>query len=86
MELMKLTDEEFLKYSFYGSQKLKDYLCRNGLPVRPFIEMVLRSVKYGKIYLLEFEDVPELLTELKIYFVFYNLKRPHQSLVGITLG
>jgi putative transposase len=41
-------------------------------------------VKYEKIFLEEFETVPELLSGLKEYFKFYNFERPHQSLVGNT--
>ena len=47
-----------------------------------FIERLWRSVKYEKIFLEEFETVPELLSGLKVYFEFYNFERPHQSLVG----
>ena len=41
-------------------------------------------MKYEKIFLEEFETVPELLSGLKDYFEFYNFERPHQSLVGNT--
>jgi putative transposase len=49
-----------------------------------FIERLWRSVKYEKIFLEEFETVPELLSGLMEYFKFYNFERPHQSLVGNT--
>ena len=49
-----------------------------------FIERLWRSVKYEKIFLEEFETVPELLSGLKDYFKFYNFERPDQSLVGNT--
>jgi putative transposase len=49
-----------------------------------FIERLWRSVKYEKIFLEEFETVPELLSGLKEYLKFYNFERPHQSLVGKT--
>ena len=49
-----------------------------------FIERLWRSVKHEKIFLEEFETVPELLSGLKAYFEFYNFERPHQSLVGKT--
>ena len=49
-----------------------------------FIERLWRSVKYEKIFLEEFETVPELRSGLKEYFEFYNFERPHQSLVGKT--
>jgi len=39
---------------------------------------------YEKIFLEEFETVPELLSGLKDYFKFYNFERPHQSLLGKT--
>ena len=37
-------------------------------------------MKNEKIFLEEFETVPELLSWLKEYFEFYNFERPHQSL------
>jgi putative transposase len=48
------------------------------------IERLWRSVKYEKIFLEEFETVPELLLGLKDYFEFYNFERPLQSLVEKT--
>ena len=50
--------------------------------VNIFIDGLWRSVKYERIFLEEFETVPELLSGLKEYFEFYNFERPHQSLVG----
>jgi putative transposase len=52
--------------------------CRDNI----LIERLLRLVKCEKIFLEEFETVPELLLGLKEYFKFYNFERPHQSLVG----
>jgi len=49
-----------------------------------FIERLWRSVKNEKIFLEEFETVPELLSWLKEYFEFYNFERPHQSPAGKT--
>ena len=49
-----------------------------------FIERLWRSVKYEKIFLEEFETVPELLSGFKEYFEFYNFERLHQSLAGKT--
>ena len=46
-----------------------------------FIERLWRSVKYEKIFLEEFETVPELLSGVNDYFEFYNLERPHQFFV-----
>ena len=41
-------------------------------------------MKNEKIFLEEFETVPELLSWLKEYFEFYNFERPHQSPAGKT--
>ena len=49
-----------------------------------FIERLWRSVKYEKIFLEEFETIPELLSGLKEYFEFSNFESPHQSLAGKT--
>ena len=47
-----------------------------------FIERLWRSLKYECIYLNEYENVLELLEELKWWFRFYNEERPHMSLPG----
>lgn len=44
-----------------------------------FIERLWRSVKYELIYLKEYENAFQLHRDLKIYFEYYNKKRPHQS-------
>ena len=49
-----------------------------------FIERLWRSVKYEKIYLHDFQNVKELVKELKQYFDFYNFERTHQSLEDKT--
>jgi putative transposase len=49
-----------------------------------FIERLWRSVKYEKIYPHDFQNVKELVKELKQYFDFYNFERPHQSLEDKT--
>lgn len=45
-----------------------------------FIERLWRTVKYEEVYLKDYTDVPEAITNLKTYFAFYNQERPHQSL------
>ena len=54
--------------------------CRDNI----FIERLWRSVIYKKIFLEEFESVPELFSGLKEFFEFYNFERPHQTLLGKT--
>ena len=43
LELMRLIDEEFLRYPFYGSRKMKDYLNRRGFTVnRKRVQRLMR--------------------------------------------
>jgi putative transposase len=49
-----------------------------------FVERLWRSVKYECIYLHEWETVREIKQGLIRYFDFYNNKRPHQGLGGVT--
>lgn len=49
-----------------------------------FIERLWRSVKYEDIYLNKYGNMTELLTGLRIYFLFYNGERLHQSLRNQT--
>jgi len=45
LELMRLIDEEFLRYPFYGSRKMKVYLKRRGFPVnRKRIQRLMRLI------------------------------------------
>jgi putative transposase len=45
-----------------------------------FVERLWRSVKYEEVYLKDYEEVPEAVTNLRNYFLFYNHERPHQAL------
>lgn len=45
-----------------------------------FVERLWRTVKYEKVYLSDFQSVPEAYTELRTYFEFYNHERLHQAL------
>ncbi|PYU54775.1 MAG: hypothetical protein DMG55_30380 [Acidobacteria bacterium] len=38
------------------------------------------AVKYEEVYLKDYVDVLEAMSNLKSYFTFYNHERPHQSL------
>ena len=44
-----------------------------------FIERLWRTVKYEEVYLKDYVDVLEAVSNLKSYFTFYNHERPHQS-------
>jgi len=45
-----------------------------------FIERLWRTVKYEEVYLKDYVDVREAVSNLKSYFTLYNHERPHQSL------
>ena len=49
-----------------------------------FIERLWRSVKYEEVYLKAYESIPEARKELAAYFDFYNTRRRHQGLKGLT--
>lgn len=49
-----------------------------------FVERLWRSVKYECVYLKEWRTVADIRHGIAEYFEFYNNKRPHQSLGGIT--
>jgi putative transposase len=49
-----------------------------------FIERLWRSVKYEEVYLRAYESVSEARTSIGRYFTFYNSRRPHSSLGGMT--
>jgi hypothetical protein len=43
-----------------------------------------KSVKYEHVYLHAYESVAEARQQLTSYFTFYNTRRPHSSLGGMT--
>jgi putative transposase len=45
-----------------------------------FIERLWRTVKYEEVYLKDYLDILEAVSNLKSYFAFYNQERPHQAL------
>jgi putative transposase len=49
-----------------------------------FVERLWKSVKYEHVYLHAYESVAEAKQQLTGYFTFYNTRRPHSSLGGIT--
>ena len=49
-----------------------------------FVERLWRSVKYECVYLYDWQHVKEARDGLRDYFEFYNHRRPHQSLDGVT--
>ncbi|MEX0927167.1 MAG: IS3 family transposase [Dehalococcoidia bacterium] len=49
-----------------------------------FVERLWKSVKYEEVYLRAYESVPEARAGIGRYFAFYNARRPHSSLGGMT--
>lgn len=49
-----------------------------------FVERLWKSVKYEHVYLHAYDSVGEARQQLASYFAFYNSRRPHSSLGGIT--
>ena len=49
-----------------------------------FVERLWRSIKYEEVYLRAYESVGEARSSIGRYLDFYNGKRPHQSLDGVT--
>jgi len=49
-----------------------------------FVERLWRSVKYEEVYLRAYDSVSEARASIGRYLGFYNGRRPHSSLDGIT--
>jgi putative transposase len=79
---------QFTSHAFTGL--LKEYGIKISMDGKGswrdnvFIERLWRSVKYEDIYLRAYGSVSEVKTGLNRYFNFYNTRRPHSSLDGMT--
>ena len=49
-----------------------------------FVERLWRSVKYEEVYLRAYDSVSEARASIGCYIDFYNERRPHTSLDGMT--
>ena len=49
-----------------------------------FLERLWKSVKYEEVYLRAYGSVSEARINIGRYFAFYNSRRPHSSLGGMT--
>jgi len=49
-----------------------------------FVERLWRSIKYEEVYLRAYESASEAHASLARYITFYNERRPHQALDGLT--
>ena len=49
-----------------------------------FVERLWRSIKYEEVYLHAYDSVSQASSSISRYFDFYNQRRPHSSLDGMT--
>jgi putative transposase len=49
-----------------------------------FVERLWRSVKYEEVYLRAYDSVSDARASISCYLDFYNARRPHSSLDGMT--
>jgi putative transposase len=49
-----------------------------------FVERLWRSVKYEEVYLRAYDSVTDAHASIGVYLSFYNGRRPHSSLDGMT--
>jgi putative transposase len=69
-------------------------LTRNGIKIgmdgkgawrdNVFVERLWRSVKYEEVYLRAYDSVSHARVSIGCYLDFYNRRRPHSSLDGMT--
>ena len=75
----QFTDESFakpllslgIKVSMDGKGRFMDNI---------FVERLWRSVKHEEVYLNEYDDVAQARAGIGRYLIFYNNRRPHQTL------
>jgi putative transposase len=49
-----------------------------------FVERLWRTVKYEEVYLHAYDSVSDARASIGRYLDFYNRRRPHSSLDGMT--
>jgi putative transposase len=80
LELMRLIDEEYTRHPFYGSRKLRDYLCRKGHDVnRKRVRRLMR--KMGLRSLAPTPNTSKPNAQHKVYPYLLNgldINRPNQ--------
>jgi putative transposase len=78
----------------FTSQEFTQLLKENGIAIsmdgrgcrrdNVFIERLWKSIKYEEVYLRAYETVSAACSGIARYIDFYNSRRPHSSLDGIT--
>lgn len=80
--------------SQFTSAEFTDLIMRNGIAIsmdgkgawrdNVFVERLWKSIKYEEVYLHAYDSVAEAKGSLARYIVFYNQRRPHRALNGVT--
>jgi putative transposase len=80
--------------SQFTGQTFTGVLAGNGIAIsmdgkgawrdNVFVERLWRSVKYEEVYLRAYDSVSEARASIGRYLDFYNARRPHSSLDGMT--
>jgi putative transposase len=80
--------------SQFTGQVFTGALANNGIAIsmdgkgawrdNVFVERLWRSVKYEEVYLRAYDNVSEVRVSIGRYLDFYNSRRPHSSLDGMT--
>ena len=80
--------------SQFTGQAFTGLLADNGIAIsmdgkeawrdNVFVERLWRSVKYEEVYLRAYDSVGEARASIGRYLDFYNTRRPHSSLDGMT--
>ncbi len=80
--------------SQFTGEAFTSVLAKNGIAIgmdgkgawrdNVFVERLWRTVKYEEVYLHAYGSVPEARASIGRYLDFYNRRRPHSSLDGMT--
>ena len=49
-----------------------------------FVERLWRSIKYERVYLKAYDSVSAARADIADYIGWYNARRPHSSIAGLT--
>jgi putative transposase len=80
---VQFTDSDFVKL-IKGNGILISMDGKGSWRDNVFVERLWRSIKYEEVYLHAYESASEAHASLARYITFYNERRPHQALDGLT--
>lgn len=74
-DFVKLIKDNDIQVSMDGKGSWRDNV---------FVERLWRSLKYEEVYLHAYDGASEARASLARYITFYNVRRPHSALDGLT--